>query len=238
MKRRSFLRAGTAGAVATALPRFSIAQPANARVLRFVPQANLTVLDPIFTTAAVTANHAWMVYDTLFGVNAAQQAEAADGRGLHGLRRRPHLSDQAARWAEMARRRAGARAGLRAEPGALVGARHVRPDRGEGGRQLGRGGRQDDQDHAEEALPAADRRDRRPRQRVHDAGAACEDRSVQGDHRGRRLGSVPFPEGRIRRRQQRRVGEVRRLCAAPGAGGMDLGRQGRPLPAHRVEDHP
>ncbi len=65
MKRRSVLRAGVAGG----------------RVLRFVPQANLTVLDPIVTTAAVTANHAWMVWDTLFGVNAAQRAkpQMADG---------------------------------------------------------------------------------------------------------------------------------------------------------------
>ena len=81
MKRRSFLRAGTAGVVAAALPRFSIAQPANARVLRFVPQANLTVLDPIITTAAVTANHGWMVWDTLFGVNAAQQAKPQMAEG-------------------------------------------------------------------------------------------------------------------------------------------------------------
>ncbi len=70
MKRRTILRAGLAGAAATALPRFAIAQPAGARVLRFVPQANLTVLDPIITTAAVTANHGWLVWDTLFGVNA------------------------------------------------------------------------------------------------------------------------------------------------------------------------
>jgi len=73
MKRRSVLWAG----VAALLPRFAIGQSADARVLRFVPQANLTVLDPIVTTAAVTANHAWMVWDTLFGVNAAQQANVA-----------------------------------------------------------------------------------------------------------------------------------------------------------------
>ncbi len=81
MKRRSVLRAGVAGGVAALLPRFAIGQSADARVLRFVPQANLTVLDPIITTAAVTANHAWMVWDTLFGVNAAQQAQPqmADG---------------------------------------------------------------------------------------------------------------------------------------------------------------
>jgi peptide/nickel transport system substrate-binding protein len=68
MKRRIFL--GASAAVAALPTRFSVAQPANARVLRFVPQANLTLLDPIFTTAAVTANHGWAVYDTLFGVNA------------------------------------------------------------------------------------------------------------------------------------------------------------------------
>src|SRR5450631_1792233 len=48
MNRRSFLRAGV-GVAASALPRIAIAQPAKSRVLRFVPQANLTLLDPIFT---------------------------------------------------------------------------------------------------------------------------------------------------------------------------------------------
>jgi len=81
MKRRTLLRTGAAGVAVATLPRFSIAQPANQRVLRFVPQANLTVLDPIFTTAAVTANHAWMVYDALFGVNAAQQAKPQMAEG-------------------------------------------------------------------------------------------------------------------------------------------------------------
>ena len=81
MRRRSVLRAGVAGAVAASLPRFAVGQPANARVLRFVPQANLTVLDPIITTAAVTANHGWMVWDTLFGVNAAQQARPQMAEG-------------------------------------------------------------------------------------------------------------------------------------------------------------
>src|ERR1700748_3487789 len=75
MKRRTFVRTGLAASAAASLPRFSIAQPTNARVLKFVPQANLTILDPIITTAAVTLNHGWMVWDTLFGVNAAQQAK-------------------------------------------------------------------------------------------------------------------------------------------------------------------
>ena len=72
MKRRTFLQASAA--FATAAPtRFAIAQPARARVLRFVPQTNLTLLDPVFTTAAVTTNHSWAVYDTLFGVNAQRE---------------------------------------------------------------------------------------------------------------------------------------------------------------------
>ncbi|MGE0223163.1 MAG: ABC transporter substrate-binding protein, partial [Acetobacteraceae bacterium] len=82
MKRRSFIQGGAAGLAAATLPRFAIAQPANARVLRFVPQANLTVLDPIITTAAVTANHGWLVWDTLFAVNTAQQAKPQMAEGF------------------------------------------------------------------------------------------------------------------------------------------------------------
>ena len=80
MKRRSLLRAGAAGAVAAALPRVAVTQPASTQVLRFVPQANLTLLDPIITTAAVTANHAWMIYDTLYGVIQAFIVCVADVR--------------------------------------------------------------------------------------------------------------------------------------------------------------
>lgn len=41
--------------------------------LRVVPQANLTILDPIWTTAFVTRNHGFMVYDTLFGTDEKGQ---------------------------------------------------------------------------------------------------------------------------------------------------------------------
>ena len=46
-----------------------LAAPALAQrtpVLRFVPQANLSSLDPIWTTATVTTNHAYYVYDVLY----------------------------------------------------------------------------------------------------------------------------------------------------------------------------
>ena len=61
MRRRTFLAAGAA----LAMPAVSRAQ--GARVLRFIPQSDLTVLDPMWTTAYVTRNHGFMVYDTLFG---------------------------------------------------------------------------------------------------------------------------------------------------------------------------
>ena len=34
-----------------------------------MPQAALTLLDPIFTTAQPTVNHGWAIYDLLFGIN-------------------------------------------------------------------------------------------------------------------------------------------------------------------------
>jgi len=82
MRRRTFLRTAAGGAAASALPRrFAIAQTTRARTLRFVPQANLTLLDPIFTTALVTINHGWAIYDTLFGANIKQEIkpQMADG---------------------------------------------------------------------------------------------------------------------------------------------------------------
>jgi len=43
------------------------------KVLRIVPQSDLEILDPVFTTAGVTYNHANMIYDTLFGIDANGQ---------------------------------------------------------------------------------------------------------------------------------------------------------------------
>lgn len=47
------------------------AHGAGTTLLRFVPQADLGVLDPIVTTAYVTRNHALMVHDTLYGLDGA-----------------------------------------------------------------------------------------------------------------------------------------------------------------------
>lgn len=40
------------------------------RVLKIIPHANLTVMDPIWTTAYITRNHGFAVWDTLYGLDA------------------------------------------------------------------------------------------------------------------------------------------------------------------------
>ena len=65
MKRRTLLT----GLTAAVLARPAIAQPAKKII--FVTQANLTSLDPVWTTATVTRNFALMTYETLFGRDQA-----------------------------------------------------------------------------------------------------------------------------------------------------------------------
>ncbi len=66
LQRRTFLAAGTAG---LALP--SIARAQSASTIRFVPEADLILLDPIVTPSAQTREHAYLIYDTLFGLDDA-----------------------------------------------------------------------------------------------------------------------------------------------------------------------
>ena len=67
MKRRDVLKSALAGATALAAPR--IARAEAPPVLKFIPQAALASLDPVWTTADVTRNHAHMVFDTLYGLD-------------------------------------------------------------------------------------------------------------------------------------------------------------------------
>jgi peptide/nickel transport system substrate-binding protein len=70
MRRRTLL-----GTAASVLAAPAIAQPARISTLRFIPQSNLVSLDPIWTTATVTANHGYYVYDTLYAVNGRMQPQ-------------------------------------------------------------------------------------------------------------------------------------------------------------------
>jgi peptide/nickel transport system substrate-binding protein len=58
------LRLGLAAAVLATL-----AAPAPAKTLRFIPQADLRSIDPIWTTAYVTRNFGYLVFDTLFALD-------------------------------------------------------------------------------------------------------------------------------------------------------------------------
>src|SRR6266478_809581 len=64
------------GAVAMAvLLSTPLAWAQGQKVLKFIPQADLRILDPITTTAYITRNHGYMIYDTLFATDAKFQVQ-------------------------------------------------------------------------------------------------------------------------------------------------------------------
>jgi peptide/nickel transport system substrate-binding protein len=68
MNRRGFMKtAALAATSALAAPRLGLA--ADTKTLRFIPQANLANLDPIWTTQYVVRNAALLIWDTLYGVD-------------------------------------------------------------------------------------------------------------------------------------------------------------------------
>ena len=71
MRRRDFLSTALAGTLAAP----SIARAAAASVLKYIPQSDLATLDPPFTTASVTREHAFLVFDTLYGMDNSFQAQ-------------------------------------------------------------------------------------------------------------------------------------------------------------------
>ena len=71
MQRRQFL----SGATATLIAAPALARAAGATTLKFVPYADLALLDPILTANYVTRNHALMVFDTLYGIDANYRAQ-------------------------------------------------------------------------------------------------------------------------------------------------------------------
>src|SRR5271154_2362718 len=73
--RRNLLRtAGAAGVLALpALHGIRRARAADTKTLKVIPEVDLKILDPIWTTATVTSTHGLLVYDTLFAVDRKQQ---------------------------------------------------------------------------------------------------------------------------------------------------------------------
>ncbi|HEY8613845.1 MAG TPA: ABC transporter substrate-binding protein, partial [Roseomonas sp.] len=70
--RRSVLQGGVGAAALLAAPR---AESQDKRIIKAVMHATLGVLDPYATTAYITRNHGYLVYDTLFALDAKSQVQ-------------------------------------------------------------------------------------------------------------------------------------------------------------------
>ena len=73
MRRRDLLTAAGAGIAALAAPRIGRAEKTSKLV--FVPTSDLSVLDPVVTANRPTRNHAYLVFDTLYGIDTNWTAQ-------------------------------------------------------------------------------------------------------------------------------------------------------------------
>ena len=73
MRRRELLKAAGAGVAALAAPRIGRAEQSNKLV--FVPALDLSVLDPVVTGNRSTRTHAYLVFDTLYGIDTNWTAQ-------------------------------------------------------------------------------------------------------------------------------------------------------------------
>ena len=73
MRRRDLLKAGIGAAAALAAPR--VGGAAAAKTLVVAPTADLVVLDPVVTFNRQTRNYAYLVFDTLYGLDTSWQAQ-------------------------------------------------------------------------------------------------------------------------------------------------------------------
>src|SRR5438552_6123588 len=56
--------------VATLATLVCLGAPVPAETLRVAPHSDLKIVDPIWTTALISVNHGYMIYDTLFALDA------------------------------------------------------------------------------------------------------------------------------------------------------------------------
>jgi peptide/nickel transport system substrate-binding protein len=69
ISRRQVVRGAAGAAAAATLGAPSVHAQKDLQTLRFIAEADLNVLDPVWTTAYITRNHGYLVYDTLFGTD-------------------------------------------------------------------------------------------------------------------------------------------------------------------------
>jgi peptide/nickel transport system substrate-binding protein len=75
ISRRQVVQGAAAAAAVTTLRAPAVHAQNDLQTLRFVAQADLKILDPVWTTAYITRNHGYLVYDTLFGTDANSQVK-------------------------------------------------------------------------------------------------------------------------------------------------------------------
>ena len=73
MRRRDLLKAAGVGVAALTTPRLGRAEKASKLV--FVPGEDLSVLDPHFAGTRSRRNHAYLVFDTLYGIDTSWAAQ-------------------------------------------------------------------------------------------------------------------------------------------------------------------
>src|SRR5262245_38440084 len=62
-------RRGFLAGMASALSLPSAVRAQGASVLKFAPQSDVAILDPVMSVSYVTRNHALMIFDTLYGAD-------------------------------------------------------------------------------------------------------------------------------------------------------------------------
>src|SRR5271169_5038771 len=75
ISRRRVVQGTAAAAAVTTLGAPSVHAQKERQTLRFVAEADPKILDPIWTTAYITRNHGYLVYDTLFGTDEDLQVK-------------------------------------------------------------------------------------------------------------------------------------------------------------------
>ena len=98
---------------AAALAAVAVPAALAQTTLRVVKHSDLKIVDPIWTTAYITRDHGYMIYDTLFATDANGQIKPQMIDKYDLSRRQAHLDDDAARRPPVARRHAGHGRGLR-----------------------------------------------------------------------------------------------------------------------------
>ena len=69
--RRDFGKVAAGAALAASVPHLPAhAAASDKKILRFIAQSDLRVLDPVWTTAYITRNHGYAVFDNLFAIDA------------------------------------------------------------------------------------------------------------------------------------------------------------------------